>query len=339
MRRNCRAIAVASGLLLAAAIGRAENIPIPTTSPEATPSVSLSGYPDPSPSAAATNAAPAPGSNLAHSLPGATDAPAMKSTGAGLTLHPAAPRPGRKRPGLWNSVNTSRKVVALTFDDGPHPKLTPQLLDVLQREGVHATFFVLGSLAAAHPAILQRMAAEGHEVANHSWDHPRLPRLSGEKLAQQIRKTTDIIEQNTGQKVTLMRPTYGLYNDRVEHALINDYGLDIILWSVDPNDWKKPGASIVARRLVSGAHPGAILLAHDIHPGTIAAMPQAIAQLKALGYEFATVSELLAMDEAPKPAPTPTPESVQVTKSATSPARPAATTSLPEVIPAANGPR
>lgn len=335
MRRNCRATAVAASLMLAV-ISRAENIPIPTASPESIPSSSLSGCPDADHSAPATNAAPAPGGNLAYPLPDATDAPAMKSTGAGMALHPAAPRPGRRRPGLWNSVNTSRKVVALTFDDGPHPKLTPQLLDVLQREGVHATFFVLGNLAAAHPAILQRMAAEGHEVANHSWDHPRLPRLSEEKFAQQIRKTSEIIERNTGQKVTLMRPTYGLYNERVEHALINDYGLDIILWSVDPNDWKKPGASVVTRRLVSGAHPGAILLAHDIHPGTIAAMPQAIAQLKAQGYQFATVSELLAMDEAPQTKQTPAPGAIKVTERATSPTRPVSKTSLPVGIPTTN---
>jgi len=91
----------------------------------------------------------------------------------------------------------------------------------------------------------------------------------------------------------------------VKNKLINDYGLDMILWSVDPNDWKKPGADVVARRLVNGAHPGAILLSHDIHPGTIAAMPQVIAQLKAKGYTFATVSELLAMDELPTPTPAP----------------------------------
>lgn len=308
MRRSCCATAVASVLLLATATGRAETIPIPPASPEETPSASLSAYPPVDQPATETNAIAAPVGNLAYPVPGETNAPAMRSTGAGMALHPDLPSPGRKRPGLWNSVNTSRKVVALTFDDGPHPKLTPQLLDLLQREGVHATFFVLGSLATEHPEILQRMASEGHEVANHSWDHPRLPRLSAEKFGHQIQDTTDIIEKATGQKVTLMRPTYGLYNERVEHALINDYGLDVILWSVDPNDWKKPGAGVVARRLVTGAHPGAILLAHDIHPGTIAAMPETISQLKARGYEFATVSELLAMDEAPKPTPTPTPK-------------------------------
>jgi len=314
---HCKPNAGSAALVLAFAVFtlRAEDIPIPPQPTEKIPPASLAGYPDLAPTAAETNATTAPTGNLAYPLPHEANAPSMKSTGAGMALHPGTAGPGRQRPALWNSVNTKRKVVALTFDDGPHGKLTPQLLDLLRRENVRATFFVLGSLVAANPQIVQRMAAEGHEVANHTWDHPRLPSLSREKLDEQIRKTTGIIEQNTGKKVTIMRPTYGLYNERVKNELLNDYGLDIILWSVDPNDWKKPGANVVARRLVEGAHPGAILLAHDIHPGTIAAMPRAIAGLKAKGYEFATVSELLAMDEPEPPEPSPTPAQAAPAKS------------------------
>lgn len=305
MHRCCCAAFIGAAFLWTSATGRTEDIPIPSAKPEDTPSASLAGYPILTPDAPETNAVPAATGSLAYPVPGEQPAPSMKSTGAGMALHPEPVQTGREHAGLFNSVNTSRKVVALTFDDGPHPQLTPKLLDLLQREGVHATFFVLGSLADAHPEILQRMAAEGHEVANHTWDHPRLPALSAEKFAHQIRDTTEVIERNTGRKVTLMRPTYGLYNERVKNTLINDYGLDVILWSVDPNDWKKPGADVVARRLVSGARPGAILLSHDIHPGTIAAMPKVISELKAKGYAFATVSELLAMDEPepPKQAP------------------------------------
>lgn len=307
MHRSCCAAAVGAVLLWTVAAGRAENIPIPPHSgaPEEAPSASLAGYPNLTLTPQGTNTPAVPGNGLAYPVPGDAAPPPMKSTGAGMALHPEGSSRGRSRPGLFNSVNTSRKVVALTFDDGPSASLTPKLLDILGRENVHATFFVLGSLVAANPQIVQRMAADGHEVANHTWDHPRLPSLSPEKFEHQIRDTTEIIEKNTGKKVTLMRPTYGLYNERVKNKLINDYGLDMILWSVDPNDWKKPGADVVARRLVNGAHPGAILLSHDIHPGTIAAMPQVIAQLKAKGYTFATVSELLAMDELPTPTPAP----------------------------------
>lgn len=301
VRVRCAVIATAS--LLTATALRAETIAIPPAATTNAPPASLAAYPTASPAPINTPAT-LPGS-LAYPVPEANLQPEFKNAGAGMALHPGPVGAGRQRPGVFNSVNTSRKVVALTFDDGPHGQLTPKLLDLLQRENVHATFFVLGSCVAANPQIVQRMAAEGHEVANHSWNHPRLPSLSREKFDQQIRDTTEIIEKNTGQKVTLMRPTYGLYNDRVKNELTGVFGLDVILWSVDPNDWKRPGADVVARRLVAGAHPGAILLAHDIHPGTIAAMPQVIAQLKAQGYTFATVSELLAMDEAPAPSPTP----------------------------------
>jgi peptidoglycan/xylan/chitin deacetylase (PgdA/CDA1 family) len=308
MHWKFKAGASALALAWAAFALHAEDIPIPPHQTEETPSASLAGYPNLATPAPATNTIPVPGGSLAYPLPEQTNAQSAKSAGAGMALHPGTAGPGRTRPALWNSVNTKRKIVALTFDDGPHGKLTPRLLDLLRRENVRATFFVLGSLVAANPQIVQRMAAEGHEVANHTWDHPRLPSLSPEKFDEQIRKTTEIIEQNTGKKVTIMRPTYGLYNERVKNELLSTYGLDIILWSVDPNDWKKPGAKAVARRLADGAHPGAILLAHDIHPGTIAAMPQAIVDLKATGYEFATVSELLAMDEAETPETTPAPD-------------------------------
>ena len=317
MHRIRCAAAIAALFLSAAVTGKAEEIPIPHSSPsdQQAPPASLSRYADLVPAATETNTTPAPAGDLVYpSVGDSTPAPPTASTGEGMALQPAPAGAGRKRPTLWNSVNTQRRVVALTYDDGPHAKLTPQLLDILKRENVRATFFVLGSLVEAYPQIVQRMAADGHEVANHTWDHPRLPSLSAEKLDRQIRETTAIIEKNTGQKVTIMRPTYGLYNERVKNDLLEKYRLDMILWSVDPNDWKKPGANTVARRLIEGAHPGAILLAHDIHPGTIQATPKAIAGLKAKGYEFVTVSELLAMDEAPKPSPTPTPAPSPVKK-------------------------
>ena len=214
----------------------------------------------------------------------------------------AVPQPSpdaaaRRAPALYNSVRTTKPVLALTFDDGPHGTLTPKLLDILREQGVRATFFVLGENVAMYPDIARRIVAEGHEIANHSYDHPSLPTVGAARLDREIRDTTALIEKTTGQKVAVMRPTYGALNERVKKALLEDYKLDVILWSVDPRDWKRPGPGVVTKRLVSGAHPGAILLAHDIHPGTIAAVPDTIAQLKAKGYTFATVSELIAMDD------------------------------------------
>lgn len=290
-----RCVALMATFLFAVSATQAETIEIPITPPS---------QDAPSPATLQTSpaqAAPISTNEVSPELPNP-----QKPT---PPQHPetlAKPTP-RKRPGLFNSVHTTHKVVALTFDDGPHGTLTPKLLDLLQREGIHATFFVLGSCASVHPELLQRMTAEGHEVANHSWNHPRLTSLSPEKLKHQIQDTMDIIEKTTGRKNTLMRPPYGLFNERIKTELTETYGLDIILWSVDPLDWKRPGPDVVARRLVNGAHPGAILLVHDIHPGTITAMPKVIAQLRDKGYSFTTVSELLAMDEPPTPTPTSSP--------------------------------
>lgn len=217
----------------------------------------------------------------------------------------SVPSLDKKAKALYNKARTKQPVVALTFDDGPHGVLTPKLLDILRKEGVQATFFVLGSNVQVYPDIARRIVDEGHEIASHSWSHPSLPTISASRFEHEIRDTTEIIEKTTGQRVTMMRPPYGALNARVQKALLEDYKLDVIIWSVDPRDWKRPGSNVITQRLVNGAHPGAILLAHDIHPGTIAAIPDTIAQLKAKGYSFATVSELLAMDAPPLPDPPP----------------------------------
>jgi len=229
---------------------------------------------------------------------------AMAAPTISITAPPAAPAQPSRAPASYNSVYTSKPVLALTFDDGPHPELTPRLLDILRAEGVRATFYVVGKNVEAYPDIARRIVAEGHEIANHSWSHPALTGLGAARLNQEIENTNAVIERVTGRRPTNMRPPYGALSERVRRSIINDHKLDIILWSVDPLDWKRPGASVVTQRLVEGARPGAIMLAHDIHPGTIEAMPGTIAQLKAKGYGFATVSQLLAMREPPPP-PTP----------------------------------
>jgi peptidoglycan/xylan/chitin deacetylase (PgdA/CDA1 family) len=218
------------------------------------------------------------------------------------TEGPVAPRPPRA-PANYRSVNTSRPVVALTFDDGPHPELTPKLLDILRQQGVRATFYVIGRSVDAYPEIARRIVAEGHEIANHTYNHPHLTKVSAARLDSEMTRTTEAIVRATGRRPTNMRPPYGAINPRVEQAILQKHGLDVIMWSVDPLDWRRPGASVVRQRLVDGATPGGILLAHDIHPGTIEAMPGTISDLKAKGYGFATVSQLLALQEPYRPRP------------------------------------
>jgi len=224
--------------------------------------------------------------------------PVPAQTAPAVAFHPA---PTPRAPAQYNSAQTARRVIALTFDDGPHPDLTPRLLDILRQNGVRATFFVVGRNVKAYPEIARRIVAEGHEIANHSWSHPPLNKLGAAGLRHEIEETNAVIESVTGRRPANMRPPYGALNPHVREYLTKGQNMNIILWSVDPLDWKRPGAQVVARRLVEGATPGGILLAHDIHPGTVEAMPDVIAQLKARGYGFATVGQLLALQNYGEP--------------------------------------
>jgi peptidoglycan/xylan/chitin deacetylase (PgdA/CDA1 family) len=193
----------------------------------------------------------------------------------------------------------------MTFDDGPHATLTPKLLDLLARKKIKATFFVLGENVARHPEILKRAVAEGHEIGNHSWSHPNLAKLSNDALRSQLQRTDDIIAQAIGSHPTLMRPPYGELTPKQRQWVNREFGYKVILWDVDPMDWREPGPSIVAQRIIKGTRPGSIILSHDIHAQTIAAMPETFDTLLAKGFKFVTVSELLSLAVSPPPPPPP----------------------------------
>lgn len=203
----------------------------------------------------------------------------------------------------YSSVHVDGPYIAISFDDGPNATLTPRLLDILKQRNIKATFFVIGENAAQHPEILARAAAEGHEIGNHTWSHPALTKLSDARVQEEVTKTSEAIEKAIGKKPTLLRPPYGAINPRLSRMIKDQDGLTIVLWSVDPMDWKRPGSAVVSQRLLAGAKPGAITLSHDIHPGTVDAMPATLDALIAKGYKFVTVSELIAMET---PAPTST---------------------------------
>lgn len=211
-----------------------------------------------------------------------------------------------ERKKSYSEVNVPGRYLALTFDDGPHETLTPKLLDMLKKENAHCTFFVVGQNAAEYPAILKRAVAEGHEIANHSWSHPSLSKLSVSGIESQLDRTDAAIEKGVGRRTKLVRPPYGATNATVR-KVIADRGEIVVLWSVDPLDWKYRNADRVARELIQGAAPGGILLAHDIHPSTVASVPEVLSKLTAQGYKFVTVSELLAMETSPAPVPEPSP--------------------------------
>ena len=220
------------------------------------------------------------------------------------------PAPAAPRKPTYNSCNVESSTVAMTFDDGPHPKLTPKLLDLLKERGIKATFFVIGKNVAEFPDIAKRIVDEGHEIANHSWSHPQLTKLSQAAFAAEIAQTNDAIEKATGVRPVVMRPPYGAINSTLTKRLNEEYGLSVIIWSVDPLDWKIRKSDHVSSHIIKNAAPGAIILAHDIHASTIDAMPATFDALQSKGYKFATVSELIAMDrpaapktESPKATP------------------------------------
>jgi peptidoglycan/xylan/chitin deacetylase (PgdA/CDA1 family) len=201
-----------------------------------------------------------------------------------------------EEPGItFNSVHVDGPYIAMTFDDGPSATLTPKLLDLLAARHIKATFFVIGENVAEHPEIVARAAREGHEIGNHSWSHPNFGKMSDESVRRQLQQTDDAIKSATGKRPTLMRPPYGSITTREKRWIHDEFGYDIILWDVDPYDWKRPGPAVVRNRIIKETRPGSIVLSHDIHPGTIEAMPSTFDELEAKGFKFVTVSELIRM--------------------------------------------
>lgn len=191
-----------------------------------------------------------------------------------------------------------RKRVALTFDDGPS-LYTPDVLKVLGRKKVKATFFMLGQQVAGYPSYARRVLALGHEVANHSYDHDQLPSSSN------IRHATRTIQGVTGFRPCLFRPPYGAVNSTLKRA-VRDDKMKTVNWDVDTSDWKLPGAGSIASTIVNRARPGSIVLMHDgggPRGGTVDALSSAIGGLRAKGYEFVTVSELLGSRIIYRPKP------------------------------------
>ncbi|MCB1230998.1 MAG: polysaccharide deacetylase family protein [Verrucomicrobiae bacterium] len=184
----------------------------------------------------------------------------------------------------------------MTFDDGPHATNTPRLLDILKERNIKATFYVVGDNARRYPHILRRMVAEGHEIGNHTTSHDYLTKLSHDQLRRDLSMAHQAIVSATGVPPRTLRPPYGAITSDLKVFIKSEFGYPCILWSVDPEDWKRPGVSVVTSRLVSGARPGGILLAHDIHAPTIQAIPSALDQLLAKGYHFVTVTQLIALE-------------------------------------------
>jgi len=195
--------------------------------------------------------------------------------------------------------DTEEKLIALTFDDGPHPKYTDQILDILKEYGVKATFFAVGENAELYPEQLKRIADEGHEIGNHTYTHADLKRIGGAELERELAETEQIVEKVTGRRPTVFRPPEGRCNETVVECA-NRRGYTTVLWTVDPRDWASPPAHDVATVILKNVKCGSVILCHDYNSNKKCPTPQAlrevIPELIEKGYSFVTVSELLSAE-------------------------------------------
>ena len=209
-----------------------------------------------------------------------------KDPGGDAAPAPANPPPAVGMPPL--ALPEYGPVMYFTFDDGPDPTYTPQVLDVLARHGTAATFFVVGRYAAAFPGLIDRIVAEGHTVANHTWNHESLAGLSKESFDSTVGRTQALL----GQRATpCLRPPYGNL-DATTQRWAAEHGLTLMLWNVDPADWQGPSAETIADHIVHHARPGAVVLLHDgggDRSSTVAGLDLALQRLAGRGLRYATL--------------------------------------------------
>ena len=187
-----------------------------------------------------------------------------------------------------------KKYLAITFDDGPHPKETEEVLDVLKKHNVKATFFIAGKHANWYSKPLVRASKEGHEIGNHTFNHPDISNLSTSQLENEIIKCEEVIIKLTGKKPEFFRPPYGSYKESDLANIAKKHGYKVVLWStVDAKDWKNPGASNIANTIIDNVKNGDIILLHDYATNnTVEALDIFIPEMQKRGYKFVTVSEL-----------------------------------------------
>ncbi|WP_432355673.1 polysaccharide deacetylase family protein [Sporosarcina sp. A2] len=195
---------------------------------------------------------------------------------------------------LWD-VKTENKVVAITFDDGPHPKYTKEILDVLEKHQAKATFFALGQHAEKYPDLVLREFNDGHEVANHTYSHSKFK--TTKQFKQELIDTNEVIYGITGTYPKLFRPVEGNYNDRLINIAV-EQNFKVVMWSwhQDTEDWKEPGVTKIVEKILTGTKPGDVILFHDgggKRSQTVQALDEVLPELRKQGYEFVTVTELM----------------------------------------------
>ncbi|MGX2993133.1 polysaccharide deacetylase family protein [Streptomyces sp. JNUCC 64] len=171
-------------------------------------------------------------------------------------------RPAVRRAPVLRLDSDGRRTMVLTFDDGPDPAYTPDILKVLRRYAVPAVFFVCGEQVLWNKALTRRMADEGHVIGNHTWSHPLLPSLSRSAIRSEIKRTSDVVERVVGTPPSWFRAPYGAWNRHV-FEVGADLGMEPLAWTIDTVDWDTPGTTAITRAVLDGAGPGAVVLSHD----------------------------------------------------------------------------
>ena len=190
---------------------------------------------------------------------------------------------------LPEEEKTEKKRIALTFDDGPHPIYTPQMLELLKEEQVPATFFLLGENVELYGDVVKEIAKEGHLIGNHTYHHVQITSLSLEEACKEIQETSDLIEELTGTGTEYVRPPFGTWNTELEERL----NLIPVMWSIDTKDWTTQNVDWIVRETVKHAEDHDIILMHDSYQSTVDAVKRVIEQLEAEGFEFVTVDEII----------------------------------------------
>lgn len=190
------------------------------------------------------------------------------------------------------NVQKDEKVISLSFDAAWGNEDTQQLIDILGKEDIKATFFVVGEWVDKYPESVKALHEAGHEIQNHSNTHPHMPQLSVEQIIAETNACNDKIEAITSVRPTLLRPPFGDYDDKLVSTL-RSIGMYTIQWDVDSLDWKNPSPSEIISRVVKKAQPGSLVLFHNAAKNTPAALPGVIAGLKAEGYSFIPISDMI----------------------------------------------
>jgi peptidoglycan/xylan/chitin deacetylase (PgdA/CDA1 family) len=284
-----RVLLVAGGVtLLAACSGTAEQVAYVTQSAKTRPGPSASAR---SASTTATQGRTPSGRVAPARDPHALTSPDRAHLARKERLGPrAARRAGRREETPMFYVDDGRKGIALTIDDGPNPVYTPQILRLLEKYRVTASFSMIGLEVDTYPGVAREVAAAGHVIANHTWSHPDMAYLYPVAVADQMNRATDAIHRVTGRVPTLFRAPYGAWSPAVLQQCVKT-GMTPLDWSVDPRDWSRPGVASIVRNIMGNTRTGSIILEHDgggDRSQTVAALKIVLPRLLAAGYHFHT---------------------------------------------------